>query len=412
MIRHVFFGFLFFVQSLITSGQVRTLDFFLQQGLSNSPLLKDLNNQLRVNFLDSLLIKANRLPQINVDGLLNYAPIIHGYGYSEAITNGGNYISVIDIHQPIFNKKAINIQYSGIGLQNQAVVNSTRIAERDLKKTITALYLTSFAIYSQSSFERVLLDRTREEETLLKQLVENGIYRQTDYLSFLVEMQSMELHLIDLQTEYQKAISGLNIICGISDTTDYQLSMPTFQENVSPRPSGFPFFNRFIIDSLRIQNEKLLIDQAYVPKVDWYTDAGIVSNDLSVVYKNFGISFGLSFTVPVWDGNQRKLNYEKLKATEINRKTYQDYFRTQFHQQLRQLDQELRRVRELIPRMQEQMKLAETIIRQDKQLLNTGGISITDYVIAKKNYIQIQSNLNTYQVHVLQIMNEINYWKE
>ncbi len=42
----------------------RTLDFYLEQGLANSPLLKETNNALALNRLDSLLNVAINKPYV------------------------------------------------------------------------------------------------------------------------------------------------------------------------------------------------------------------------------------------------------------------------------------------------------------------------------------------------------------
>jgi hypothetical protein len=67
---------------------------------------------------------------------------------------------------------------------------------------------------------------------------------------------------------------------------------------------------------------------------------------------------------------------------------------------------------DIIPRLKQQYTLAESIARQDKELLNTGGISLTDFVIAVKNLVSIKQNLNQNEIKVLRIINEINYWEE
>lgn len=54
---------LFLVSGIFVQAQ--PLDFYLQKGLENSPLLKDFRNQLLSGSLDSLLIQASYKPQIN-----------------------------------------------------------------------------------------------------------------------------------------------------------------------------------------------------------------------------------------------------------------------------------------------------------------------------------------------------------
>jgi hypothetical protein len=68
--------------------------------------------------------------------------------------------------------------------------------------------------------------------------------------------------------------------------------------------------------------------------------------------------------------------------------------------------------KEMIPQIKDELDLAGSIIRQNKDLLNSGGVSITDYLLAVRNYIDIQQYLNQYEVKILQIINEINYWRQ
>jgi len=47
------------------AAQDKSLDFYLKAALNSSPLLKDYNNQVRSNFIDSMRIKASYKPQVN-----------------------------------------------------------------------------------------------------------------------------------------------------------------------------------------------------------------------------------------------------------------------------------------------------------------------------------------------------------
>jgi outer membrane protein TolC len=393
-------------------AQVSNLDFFINHGLVHSPVLKDIHNQVSSNAIDSLLIKAGHKPQVSYNGLLYYAPVIHGIGYSEAITNLSNISSAVYVTQRIFNQKALETQYARIGLQNQALLISSKLTENDLKKAITLQYLSAWSVLSNILFSRELVTASKDEESVLKQLVEKGLYKQVDYLSFLIEFKSQELLLKDLEIQYRKEVNALNILCGMPDSTIDQLESPEIRLNAHMDAANSPFFTRFTVDSLKIQNEKLGIDHYYKPSINWFSDAGLLSNVPRDMYKNFGISVGLSLSVPIYDGHQRKLNYDKLKIAENTRTTYAGYFKQQFNQQLNQLYSELRQTRENIPSVKQQLGFAESVITQDKVLLNSGNVSITDYVTALKNYISVKQNYNRYQVRILEIITEINYWNQ
>jgi hypothetical protein len=404
--------FCFGIFQLPSFAQVNSLDFFINQGIVHSPLLKDINNQVSSNSVDSLLVKAGSTPQVSFNGLLYYAPVINGIGYSEVITNISNISSVAYVSQRIFNQKTVETQYSKLGIQNQALRISSKITENDLKKAITIQYLKACSISSDITFNKDLLASSKDEELILKRFVEKGQYKQVDYYSFMVELKAQELLLNDLQIQYQKEISALITLCGLTDTIQGELSLPAIKLNSPVNEANSPFFTRFVVDSLRIQNEKLLVDRNYNPSVNWFADAGLVNNIPQDIGKNFGFSAGLSLSVPIYDGKQRKLNYEKLKIAENTRTNYAGYFKKQYSQQLQQLYAELKKNQEIIPQVNQQLEYAELVIKQDKYLLNTGNISITDYVMGLKNYISVKRNLNQYQIRILQIMTEINFWNQ
>jgi outer membrane protein TolC len=68
-------------------AQTQTLDHYLELAQNNSPLLKDLKNQISSAKLDSMRLRAGLKPQVTGTGDGRFAPVINGFGYSSAITN-------------------------------------------------------------------------------------------------------------------------------------------------------------------------------------------------------------------------------------------------------------------------------------------------------------------------------------
>src|ERR1700761_939504 len=120
-----------------------TLDFYLDKALNNSPLLKDYQNQVLSGQVDSQLIRAGYRPQITGSSVNIYAPTIHGYGYDQAISNGGNFTTVVAVNKTLVGQKHLDAQLETIRLQNQGIRNTSRISEQDLKKSVTAQYITT-----------------------------------------------------------------------------------------------------------------------------------------------------------------------------------------------------------------------------------------------------------------------------
>ena len=164
------------------------------------------------------------------------------------------------------------------------------------------------------------------------------------------------------------------------------------------------------IDSLKITNQKNLVDANYRPRLSWFADAGFLGSNPALLYKNFGTSFGLNFSMPLYDGKQENIQYQKLSISESSRTNYQQYFKNQYNQHIVQINMQLVENEQLTAQIQKQIASSEMLITMSKQLLNKGELSVTDFIVTIKNYIDIKNQLNQTQLTKLQLMNELNYW--
>jgi outer membrane protein TolC len=386
------------------------LDFYVGQALQNSPLLKDLNNQVLSGGVDSQLIKASYLPQVVGSSTNIYAPTIHGYGYDQAVSNGGNFTTVAAVTKTLVGKQHLDAQYETLRLQNQGLGNTAKVSEQDLKKSVTAQYITAFGDLQQLKFNREIYTLLQREERLLKDLTDKNVYRQTDYLTFLVTLKQEGLLLQQLDIQYRNDHSTLNYLCGINDTSATILADPGIQLQTLPDIGSSVFFRQYGLDSLKLRNDRALIDFSYKPKASLYADGGYSSSLMYEPYKNFGVSFGFMVTMPIYDGHQRKLQYSKLDIAERTRNGYKDFFTRQYNQQIAQLTQQLKATEALIGQIDEQVRYSQALIEVNGKLLGTGDARIADYVIALGNYLNAKNLLTQNNITRLQIINQINYW--
>lgn len=412
MNRSLFFCLLSFVFAVQVTAQEKTLDYYINAGTQNSPLLKDLRNQKASNLIDSLRILAGYKPQVTGISTNSYAPSFNGWGYDGAITNGINFSQVIGVSKKLVSKENLQNQHEAIQLLNESLSISGRITEQDLRKSITAQYITAFGNWQQLGFNKEVLDLLKKEEGLLRKLTEKGIYRQTDYLSFLVTMQQQELLISQIHIQFQNDFASLNYLCGIRDTTAFPLSAPDIELALLPPAESTIFYQQFKIDSLKLKNSDALIEFNYKPKVSLYADGGYLSSFAEQAYKNFGTSVGVSIVVPIYDGKQKKMQHDKISIAEQTRQTYRDYFKTQFDQQIAQLTQQLLSTQQLIGQTAQQIKYTETLIEANRKLLETGEVRMADYILSLGNYLAAKNSITQNNISRLQIINQINYWNK
>ncbi|WP_431217669.1 TolC family protein [Puia sp. P3] len=127
--------------------------------------------------------------------------------------------------------------------------------------------------------------------------------------------------------------------------------------------------------------------------------------------KNFGTSVGLNLSIPIYDGKQKRLKFQKLDIAERTRTDYRDFYLRQYNQQIATLTQQLRATESLIEEIRGQIKYSNTLIDVNGKLLETGAIRITDLVIAINTWLNARNLLNQNYINRLQIINQINYWE-
>lgn len=396
--------------TLAQQDTTANLDFYLGQALRNSPLLKDYRNQVQLGQVDSQLIHASYLPQVAGNSTNIYAPSYHGWGYDEAISNGGNFTTVVAVTKTLVGQKHLDAEYETIRLNSQGISNTSKISEQDLRRSVTTQYITTFGDLQQLNFNRDIYALLEKESNLLKDLTQKNVYRQTDYLAFLVTMKQEALLLRQLEIQFRNDHGTLNYLCGIVDTSANLLAAPVIELQQMPDIANSIFFRQFALDSLKLKNSRSLIDFSYRPKANLYADGGWSSSLMYEPYKNFGVSVGVTLTMPIYDGHQRKLQYSKLDIQERTRSGYRQFFTSQYSQQLAQLSQQLKATEELISQINEQVRYSETLIDVNGKLLGTGDAKIADYILALSNYLNAKNLLTQNNITRLQIINQINYW--
>jgi len=391
--------------------QKRTLDYYLSEGLKNSPLLKDYENQLRSGSMDSLITLSAYKPQVNVTSQALIAPTGNNFGYDEAITNGGNYAAVIAVKQSLFNDKIRSAQLENIRLLKQSSGINKTITQTDLKKGITLQYITAYTGFDLMQSDLMIIAMLADQHKAVKYLVEGGIYQQTDLMNLAVSQKAQEIAYKQAFIQYKNNVALLNLLCGIVDTTTVELAKPMLEITNHFDMQKSPVMLQSKIDSLKNTNAKNRVDLNYRPKLEAFADAGFMAVKPLNIPRNFGTSFGLNLSVPVYDGKQRLLEYKKIEISEKSRMLYRDFYTTQYSQQYRQLNEQLRLADDLILDINLQLMQQKELIDLYKVEIEKGLVKFTDFLLVINNYTSTRNSLAVAEMNRLQLINQLNFLK-
>jgi outer membrane protein TolC len=393
-----------------TAARSQGLGYFIEQARNNSPLLKDYRNQVLSNRLDSAILRASLRTQVNFLSANSYAPVIKGWGYDEAISNIANISAIVQANRNFVTRNNLAAQLMSIALAGRALNDTLRLTEKDIARTIAEQYITTYGDLTSVDYNREIYDLLKKEDTVLKKLTQQSVFKQTDYLNFYVTLQQQELAYLQAEMQYNTDYLTLNYLAGIVDTAVQRIEEPLMTDTLPFDFFSSVFYQRFTTDSLRIDVQKKILEYQYKPKIGAYADAGYNSTLQVDPYKNFGFSVGVSLTIPIYDGHQKKMKLAQIDLQERTRQSNKEFYTNQYIQQVSLLKQQLNAIERLVQKIQQQIRYAHTLITANAKLLETGDITMKDYVLSINNYLSARNLLIQNNISRLRILNQINYW--
>lgn len=397
-----------FYSSSFCFSQSHDLNYYLVNGIQNSPLLKDYSNQIEQKKFDSLLIMAGKKITVDATGLVFIAPIINGVGYDEAITNKGQYTAVAGVQKTLFQKNSLNAQVKQSQIQSGIISISAKITERELQKAITDQYLKSYSNISSIKFEEQTIASLQNQLALLEPLVKNGIYLQTDYLTLQLQIESEKINLQQLRDEYRSNLYTLNALCGIADTTTLEIAKPDLVWRSTSTYTN-PNLQLYSLDSTAIEASKDLLHYSYVPKVNLFGDAGYNAIPAAATFQKFGFSAGVSVAWNIYDGGKKNLQTQQLTLQQTTFDYYKSNYSIKLNIQLADLNKKIVSSNSIITQLQNQLSSMSKLVSLRRQQLEAGQLSIIDYLSVVRDNNNLQKKLNDAVINQQQIINEHNY---
>ncbi len=398
----------------------RRLDDFLLVARRNSPLLRENANQLGQNRLDSLVrARQNGVQVAGIGSALYYPSITNSkgesvVGYDNAISNGGNYAAFAQASKPLLNRFQLQTDYQILANQGLVLRNTGRLSALDLRRSITDQFLTAYAAETQLRFSRSLLGQLRQQDGQLRQLVNAGIFKQTQYLSFYLSVRTQEVTVEQDRLAYRRELGTLRTLAGVADTALLTLETPAPPTHRPLAGLLAPSQRQYTLDSLRLLLDRRAVDATYRPRLSAVLDAGLQSSSYLPVAlaHSIGIGGGLQVAVPGFDGHQRQLQYQRLALSEQSRRGYRTFLTVQRRQQYEQLEGLIRASDALLGRIREQVRVAEALVGAARQQLGTGDVAILDYLNLVNSYRTLQFSLTQAQTEQLRSRFALDYLAE
>ena len=125
-----------------------------------------------------------------------------------------------------------------------------------------------------------------------------------------------------------------------------------------------------------------------------------------------GIGGGFQVGIPIFDGHQRQLQYQRLALSEQSRRGYRQFVTVQRQQQYQQLEGLIGAADALLARIREQVRVADALVGAARQQLATGDVAILDYLNLVTSYRTLQFSLTQAQTDQLRSRFALDYLAE
>lgn len=401
-----FFGF--FVQA----QQQLTLSEAVNYALENKA--EAVNARLDVKNSEYLIdeVRANALPQINIDGGLTYNAILQEtamdfMGESMVIALGRPWQSTaaVSLSQQLFNQAVFTGLKAAKSTREFYKINAQLTDEQVIEKVANSYYEV-YKTKSQLKTMDATIENTTRVRDVIKSLFDNGLAKKIDLDRTNVALNNLTSTRQQLINALQLQENALKYLIGMDINTPIELPNDTFEITAHALvDETISVENRTEIQLLEKQSELLALNKKA-------TEAqGYPSLSLNANYGYLGIgdkfpwfqsypdaywsdfaSVGLNLRIPVFNGGvvksrvkQAQIDIEKLEVTKRDTRLALDL---SLQNAITQLNNSLI----TLNTQKENVNLAQEVLSNVENNYKFGLATLTDLLDAETSYADAQNN--------------------
>ncbi len=399
-----------------------SLDYYLNQGINNAPTLSEYQNLKDINTIQSELNSAENsglnvflsadylfAPYFNNNGkLISANPDPKAIGYDVGISNGGLYLAQLNVGKNILNGGLIDALQNQNNIQSEQYSYNYALGKHNLEKQITDQYIEAYKSLQLFYLSKESVSNLNEQLNIAADLIGQGFLTARDYLLMKIELENEEINKSESFQNYKNDLVHLNTLCGIKDTNTVYLDSLELQRSLTINNSGF--FRKYELDSLSLITQQSVFETKYLPQLKLFFNTGLNAVELKGIERKFGLSAGLSFSLPIFDGGQKSLTRQQNLIYQKTIGDYSRYFSSNLELIIINTAAKLKTIKKNIEELDNQISEYKKVMTISTNDLNKGDISTIEFLTILKNFIDLKKSKiekeNEYQMEI----NNFNYW--
>jgi len=398
------------------------LQYYLDAAIRNSPVLKENTNLLHINELNKSLNESQyKLPQVSLTSNYLFAPYFnnngkivsanpdpHAIGYDAGITNGGLYSAQINIEKNIFNGGITSALENQTNIQQAQYEYGYALESRNLQKQITDQYMSAYKSLMLYQLSKEITNNVEEQLKYTGELVEKGYAKSQGYLLLKIELKSQQILMKEILQQYKNTLLQLNSSCGIKDTQT--VFVEPVQISMNTKGSNFSFLEKYKLDSLAVSNQQELFETKYNPQVKLFFNTGLNAVELDGIQRKFGMSAGVDFMMPIYDGGQKSITRQQNEITTNSIQNYKQYAASNIEIQKQSAVSNIQLIKNRLKDTEMQLNDYKNLIQLSNKQLQTGDVSMIEYLTILRNYVELRKTQIEKETNLQTEINNYNYW--
>ena len=414
-------SFLILLIAKLAYGQ-HSLNDFINQAVENSPVLKEYYYQQNINQIQQKLNAAeNDAFHMSLTGNYLFAPYFNNHGklvttnpspqaigYDINLFDGGLYSFQFNLERNIFNGNLMNALDNQTQIQDKNSKYNIDLEQHNLKKQVTDQYLNTYQFLLMKKLSKNIVSNLSEQLKLTGELIENGFAKTQDYLLLKIELKNQSINLNDDEQNYKSSLYQLYTFSGIQDTTITDIdSIDLKIDQLMPKSN---FSQKYMLDSLVIVNQQKLFETKYQPQLNLFFNSGLNAVELKNIQHKFGMSAGLSLSLPLFDGSQKSMTRQQSLVNQKSINEYRQYFEQNVAMQRNDLTARIQTLQQNIRDLKEQISDYKKLLQLSEIQLQQGNVSMIDHLTLLRNFIDIRKKKIETEINYQYEINNYNYW--
>lgn len=412
------------VSSMAQTGK-RSLEYYISRAVLNSPLQMDEHNQSSILENEKqYLMNVYTHAQMLLTGNYLFVPIVEKdngttvfkwnaqsandyYGYDLGVSNGSLQCGVTWT-KPLLVKNIYQAAESQIGVQQDILRNHIRLNRHDIERNVTDQYILCMLDRNQTDFADSISRLLATQERLISKLAYAGRAKQSDLQLIRIEQLANDEKMASCRQSFRNHLMELNVLCSITDTAVVDIEKITVAQS---RETGMSqFLTKYNLDSVNAVASQRMYEAKYKPQLNLFTNFGLQTTNYCSMYKNLGMSAGLTFSMLLSDGKLKKIRQRETDATLSSISIYKNNLVTQNDIRLNQcmaaINDDEKRMRMLDLQLSEYTRMLDICQKE----IQTGQMSVFDYITLLKNMISVRQQQIVIEANRQLAVNAYNYY--